>query len=103
MTGLEIAVSIAGFSAIAAIAIFFVAWLAPARNKRLMRCPETGAVAFVDTGTARGERAAREPTVQWCDLWPARRYCARGCLARYPQTSPGYRVNLEALRPFDRR
>ena len=102
MSGLEITVSIAGSAIIAAIAIFIVLWLAPARNKRLMRCPETGAIAFVDTGAARGEGAAREVTVRRCDLWPEREDCARGCLVRYPQTAPGYRVNVKALRPFGR-
>ena len=102
MSGLEIALSIAAFAGTAAIAVFIVLWLAPARNKRLMRCPETGAIAFVDTGAARGEGAVREVTVHWCDLWPERKDCARGCLVRYPQTTPGYRVNVKALRPFER-
>jgi hypothetical protein len=103
MTSLEIAVSIAGFAAIAAVAFFILPRLWQARNKRLMRCPETGAVAFVDTtAAARGEETAGQVTVRWCELWPERENCARGCLARYPQTSPGYRVNVKALRPFDR-
>lgn len=102
MTGPEIAVSAAGFAAIAAIAIFIVLWLVPARKKRLMRCPETGAITLVETGAARGEGAAREVTVCWCDLWPARKNCVRACLVRYPETTPGYRVNIKALRRFDR-
>jgi hypothetical protein len=100
MTWVEIAV--AGFATIAVIAIFIVLWLAPARDKRLMRCPETGSVGFVGVGDAPGEGAAREVTVLWCDLWPAKKDCARGCLARYPQSRPGYRVNVKALRPFER-
>lgn len=103
MTGLEIAVSIAGFAAIAAIALLILLRLWPARNRRLMRCPETGGVTFVDaTIAASGVGAAREVTVRWCDLWPERKNCARTCLARYPETTPGYRVNIKALRRFDR-
>lgn len=103
MTGPEIAVSIAGFATLAAIAFFILARLYPARNKRLMKCPETGKVTSVyTTVTVRGEGTAREATVPWCDLWPERSNCARGCLARCPQTSPGYRVNAKTLKPFDR-
>jgi hypothetical protein len=103
MTELVIALSIAVLAAIGAIAIFIVLWRSPARDKRLMRCPEDGSIAFVDAGPAVGEGAARGVTVHWCDLWPAKKDCAQGCLVRYPQSRPGYRVNLEALRPFDRR
>ena len=100
MTWLEIAV--AGFATIAVIAIFIVLWLVPARDKRLMRCPETGSVTFVTVGDERGEATAREVTVHSCDLWPGRKDCARSCLVRYPQSRPGYRIDVKALRPFDR-
>ena len=89
MTGLEIGVSVAGFAAIVAIANFIVLWLVPPRNKRLMRCPETGAITFVETRTARGEEATRKVTVHGCGLWPKRKNCARTCLARHPDTTRG--------------
>ena len=71
-------------------------------NTRLMRCPETGAIALVNAGAAHGKSAERGITVKSCNLWPERKDCAQGCLVRYPQTRPGYRVNVEALRPFHR-
>jgi hypothetical protein len=100
MTGLEIALSIAGFAGIGIIALLIVLKLGHGLNRRLMRCPETGSVAFVQTARAAPGADAPEVTVSWCDLWPARKECARGCLVRYPQTVPGYRVNVKALRPF---
>jgi hypothetical protein len=69
---------------------------------RLMRCPETGSVVFVGVVPASpGDKSGAEVTVRRCDLWPARKACARGCLARYPETAAGLRVNLNSLRPFE--
>jgi hypothetical protein len=79
-------------------------WLFDLLSKdRLMRCPEMGSVTLVGAEYA-SQRAGDTPelTVQRCGLWPEKAGCARGCLARYPETSPGYRVNLHALRPFQR-
>jgi len=68
----------------------------------LMRCPETGSVVFVGVEPAPpGDRTGAEVAVRRCDLWPKRKDCARGCLARYGETTPGVRVNLNALRPFE--
>lgn len=103
MNGLEIAVLIAGLAATAAIAFFVLRTLWRVRNMRLMRCPETGAIAFVGAErVSRGEGTAPEVTVRSCELWPERKDCARGCLERYEQTAPGYRIKVEALRPFER-
>lgn len=67
---------------------------------RLMRCPDTGSITFVRVGsTDRGE--GEVPKVMGCELWPDRTGCAQGCLARYAETTPGLRVNLKALRPFE--
>jgi hypothetical protein len=71
-------------------------------SDRLMRCPETGSVTFVRVGPAAGgDGNAPEVAVQRCDLWPGKKDCARGCLARYGESAPGLRVNLNALRPFE--
>jgi hypothetical protein len=70
-----------------------------ARGMRLMRCPETGSIAFVDA--VRVKDGAR-PIVRSCTLQPERRECGSGCLERFDETAPGYRVKVEALRPFAR-
>lgn len=68
----------------------------------IMRCPETGAITLVRIAPAAGgEGLAREVTVRQCDLWPERKDCAQGCLVRYCEATPGFRVNLNALRPFE--
>ena len=64
---------------------------------RMMRCPETGAITVVRVAVGEG----KEPAVQCCDAWPARKHCSQGCLARYSESGPGWRVNLDALRPFE--
>lgn len=71
-------------------------WIILTSRGRLMRCPETGGVAFVDV--ADGPHAAIG--VRRCDLWPGKQGCARGCLARYSETPPRHPVRLEALRSF---
>ena len=69
---------------------------------RMMRCPETGSITFVRVApVAGGAGNASEVTVTQCDLWPKRKDCAQGCLARYGETTPGLRGNLDALRPFE--
>ena len=71
-------------------------------RKRLMRCPETGAVAFVGAeAISRGRDKAQSIVVHSCEFWPERKDCAQGCLARYDEISPGYRVKPDALRPFE--
>jgi hypothetical protein len=69
---------------------------------RLMRCPETGSITFVDVeSVSRGERTEPELRVQHCELWPAKKDCSQGCLVRYGETGPGFRVRPHALRPFE--
>ena len=68
---------------------------------RLMRCPDTGSITLVGIEyVSPRDGHAPEFTVQRCGLWPEKKNCTRDCLARYAETSPGYRVNLHALRPF---
>lgn len=86
----------AAFFAVPAAALVLIERLS---TGRLMRCPETGGVAFVDAVPGKAGGATVE--VRQCDLWPRRRGCAKGCLARYPETAPGRRVDLKALRPFE--
>jgi hypothetical protein len=90
-----------GIAAWLALALYacWIAWRV--WKDRLMRCPETGSITLVGIEPA-SRRAGKAPEVkvQRCGLWPEKMDCARGCLARYGETSPGYRVNLDALRPF---
>src|SRR5689334_9010639 len=101
MNALESAFILAIAAVVGVVAAFVVAWLTPARNSRLLRCPETGAIANVSTDVRwlPGKTSA-ELRVSWCDLWPRKQPCARGCLKRYHETAPGCRVNVAALRPF---
>jgi hypothetical protein len=102
LSGPEIATSLALLAAIAAVAYIVLQTVRPGRNVRLMRCPETAGIAFVEAENAPyGQWTA--PRVRHCDLWPARKDCARGCLARYAETAPGFLVNVNALRPFEHR
>ena len=90
---------------LALLVVAFVRYLvAGTSNKRLMRCPETGAVAFVGVEGVPG-RAGESPkfVVRSCEFWPARKSCAQRCLERYAETESGYRVRLDALRPFEQR
>ena len=83
----------------------FLWWLlAMVSRGRMMRCPETGAISIVQVAPTAGS-AEKAPglTVTQCDLWPQTKDCAQGCLSRYRETAPGWRVNLNALRPFEPR
>lgn len=104
MTDIATAGWMVGVVASLALALY-VGWIAWRVGKnRLMRCPETGAVTLVGI-EADSRHAGKTPAVkvERCALWPDEMGCARGCLARYDETSPGFRVNLDALRPFERR
>ena len=73
-------------------------------RSRMMRCPETGSITVVRVVPAvGGEGKAAGVAVQWCESWPERKGCTQGCLARYAETGPGLQVNLNALRPFERK
>lgn len=95
-----VALAVMGFVVVALWLIWF------ASSARLMRCPESGAVGFVDVEPvqlANGD--AVRLGVRQCDLWPERQGCAHGCLSRYSgysQTAPWYHVDLESLRSFER-
>lgn len=99
--------AILGWTMAIATVVAFGAWVIWLTNHyltgRLMRCPETDAVTLVrveDVACPGGK--ATEPVVQWCELWPDRKDCAQGCLVRYEETKPGFKINLDALRPFER-
>lgn len=85
--------------------VLYVFWIARQVWKdTAMRCPETGSITLVGVDyTLPRDGDTPELTVQRCGLWPERKDCARGCLARYAETAPGYLVKLDALRPFEQR
>jgi hypothetical protein len=61
--------------------IYWVIGLVP--TGRLVRCPETGTITFVEIGRASpGDGSEPKVTVQGCDLWPEHNECDRGCLVR---------------------
>ena len=94
---------IAVIAVVALAAVGFLRWLLEGGvRKRLMRCPETGAVAFVSAESI-SRRSGKAPAlvVHSCEFWPARKDCARGCLARFDETTPGYRIKLDSLRSFE--
>ena len=84
--------------------IVYVIWISRQVWKdRLMRCPETGAIALVGVDHASpGDGSAPMLVVRRCGLWPSRAGCDRGCLARYEESLPGFSPRLSALRPIDR-
>lgn len=90
-----------GIGAMAFGGVFY--WLSNMVSRgRMVRCPETGSITFVRVAPAAGGAGnASEVTVRQCDLWPKRKECTQGCLARYRETRRGSRVNLDALRPFE--
>jgi hypothetical protein len=101
VTGLEMAVLLVGLAAVVTVAFFVAHALWPVRRMRLMRCPETGTIAFVNAASmSRGEGKAPAIAVRSCELWPRRQHCARDCLERYEEAAPGFSVKVEALRPF---
>ena len=89
---------------LALFAVIFVHWVIERGSRnRLMRCPETGAVAFVGAErVSHTDGNASAVIVRSCEFWPERKSCARGCLARYDESTRGYRVKLDSLRPFER-
>ena len=94
---IAMALAIAAFAVVA----FWLLWVAS--RGRLMRCPETGGVAFVDVDRLQAASEGQAPVgVRQCDLWPKRRGCAQGCLVRYAEAAPRLRVELGALKPFER-
>jgi len=65
--------------------IYWVIALVPAG--RLVRCPETRTMTFVELGLASpGDGTEPKITVQRCDLLPVQYQCDRGCLVREART-----------------
>lgn len=59
--------------------IYLVIGLVP--RGRLLRCPGTGAMTFVEIGRASsGDGSEPKVTVQSCDLWPEHYECTGRCL-----------------------
>lgn len=103
-TGAEIAGSLALLIAVGAAIFIVFRTLQPGHDRRLIRCPETGGVAFVRAAwVSRGKRGVADLQVRSCDLWPERSNCTRGCLERYEQAPSGSLVSIEALRPYEHR
>lgn len=76
---LEWAVAITALLAVGGL-IYRVIGLVPMGG--LLRCPDTGAMTFVDVGRAsRGDGSEPKLTVQACDLWPKQYECKGRCLA----------------------
>ena len=93
-----------GVTVMGVLAWFVYTWIQWLSRDRLMRCPETGAVTLVgvEPVICGGQKTAALE-VQRCGLWPDRINCDRACLARYGETAAGYRVNIDALRPYEQR
>ncbi len=104
MVDLTGVLQIATIVMLALVAVALLRYLVEGVSKnRLMRCPETGAVAFIGAErVSRRDGEAPAVVVRSCEFWPERKDCAQGCLARYHETEAGYRVRLDALRPFER-
>jgi len=92
--------------ATAAIVWIIASWaafatLARYRRRRLLRCPESGAVAIADIEEKRAPgRDGARLSVTNCQLWPERADCGRGCLVRSAQARGIHGFDLAALRPF---
>ena len=70
---------------------------------RLMRCPETGGIAFVDLDRASANKKRElEIAVRQCEFWPEHKDCSRGCIGRYKEGASGFHVDLHSLRRFER-
>lgn len=92
--------------ALVGVVILSYVLIAPILQRRLMRCPEKGTVTFVDVDvvpSVLGDAKAPGLMVRKCDLWTEQQTeCGSGCLERYGETMPGFRVDLHALRDFKR-
>jgi hypothetical protein len=78
---MEWTVAITGLLATVGL-IYRVIGLVP--TGRLIRCPETGAITFVEFGRASpGDGSEAKVTVQSCELWPGYYQCAGRCLGHF--------------------
>jgi len=77
------------------------------RKRKLLRCPEVGAITLVDVeeNALSGHLFDQAPRlkVKHCRLWPEKADCSRGCLIRCDQPCEGYGFDLSSLRPFENR
>lgn len=70
--------------------------------ERLVRCPEQGAITFIEVKSAPPDKPTPSGVVvQHCGLWGDRKGCAQGCLARYGETRRGFHIDHHALRTYD--
>jgi hypothetical protein len=81
----------------ASIAAYVFWMIGPVWKDKLLRCPDTGAVALV--GIRQVMRAGKAPAIEVdrCGLWPEKQGCDRGCLSQFGETSPGLRVDGRGL------
>lgn len=88
---------------LAAGALYALRLIVQVSKHRLMRCPNTGAIAQVGVlEVSSRDGGAPVPMVHSCLLWPEKGGCGQGCLARYHETCEGTPISLDALRPFER-
>lgn len=75
------------------------------RKRKLLRCPEVGAIALVDVeeNALSGYVFDQAPRleVKHCRLWPEKADCGRDCLSRCAETWGSYGFDLSSLRPFE--
>ena len=75
------------------------------RKRKLVRCPESGAVGLVDIKeeTPGPDEIAARPLlrVKNCSLWPERIDCASGCLNACSMTYGSWRFDLASLAHFE--
>ena len=89
---------------LAAVTLYGLWLIAQTLKHRLMRCPNTNAIAQVGVlQVSSSDGSGPVPLVHCCSLWPEKAGCGQGCLERYHETCDGVPVNVDALRPFERR
>ncbi|MBI3043389.1 MAG: hypothetical protein HYY78_11280 [Betaproteobacteria bacterium] len=89
---------------LAAVAFYVLRLIAQVSKYSLMRCPNTGAITQVGVlQVSSRDDGEPVPLVHYCLLWPEKAGCGQGCLQRYHETCDGVPINLDALRPFERR
>ena len=70
--------------------------------ERLVRCPEQGAITFIEVKAASPDKPTSSGVVvRHCGLWGEHKGCAQGCLARYGETRRGFHIDHHALRTYD--
>lgn len=88
----------------AAVVVLAYVTLSSYGKRRLVRCPESGAVTFVEASEAQaGADGSEGPprAITYCRFWPEKNDCGTGCLSRYEQNQGLFGFDLKTLRPFD--